>query len=476
MDTYRYEEISERIELDILENRYPVGTRLPSVRILKNKYACSISTILKAYDYLMAKGLVRSIPKSGFFACEKPAFNDGSFALQTNPVLIRDAVFESHLALITADRKHRHGISTFNVAAPNDLLVPQKLLLRTMQQVIRSEGTNLLRYYPSNGADGLKTAIVKRAALYNTSFNAAELIITDGALQALYIALAAVTTPGDLIAIESPCVFSILEVSRTLKLKLIEIPVHFKHGFDVQFLHQVVADRPVKAIVLTPNFHNPTGTLLSDVAKKAILDIAIAKQIPIIENDIYGDLNFSGHRPGNIKQWDVHGLVMTYASYSKTLAPGIRLGWLSPGRFFKEAEQLKYALGSTVSPIYQESLIRLLENSSYDRHIRKLRLQLAAQCDKTQHFIRNFFPEATTATAPQGGYSLWVKMPDMLNMQQFYEACTAAAIRFTPGYAFTFRSDFNRHFRLVFADPYTQQRELALKKIAELSAKLIRSI
>lgn len=473
MHTYRYEEISAKIELDILESRYPAGTKLPSIRILKKKYTCSSSTIQNAYDYLMAKGLVRSIPKSGYFVCLRPISNHTGLERRANPILVRDAVFESHLALITADRKHKHGMSAFNVTAPNDLLVPQKLLLRTMQQVIRSEGTNLLRYYPSNGGNNLKTAVVKRAALYNTALSVDELIITDGALQALYIALASVTNPGDVVAIESPCVFSILEVIRTLKLKVIEIPVHAEKGFDVPLLRMLVITHPVKAIVLTPNFHNPTGTVLSDTNKKALLDIAVAEQIPIIENDIYGDLNFSGLRPGNIKQWDTEGLVMTYASYSKTLAPGIRLGWLSPGRFFKEAEQLKYALGSTVSPIYQETLTRLLENNSYDRHLRKLRAQLAAQCDQTQDLIHRFFPEGTTATQPRGGYSIWVKMPDELNMQQFYEACTDIGIRFTPGYTFSFRPDFNGYFRLVFADPYTPQREIALKQIAELSTKLI---
>lgn len=473
MHTYRYEVISAKIELDILESRYPAGTKLPSIRILKKKYACSSRTIQNAYDYLMAKGLVRSIPKSGYFVCLRPKPNHSGFELRSNPILVRDAVFESHLALITADRKHKHGMSAFNVAAPNDLLVPQKLLLRTMQQVIRSEGTNLLRYYPSNGSDTLKTAVVKRAALYNTALSVDDLIITDGALQALYIALASVTRPGDVVAIESPCVFSILEVIRTLKLKVIEIPVHPEKGFDVPLLRMLVITHPVKAIVLTPNFHNPTGTVLSDADKKALLDIAVAEQIPIIENDIYGDLNFSGLRPGNIKQWDRDGLVMTYTSYSKTLASGIRLGWLSPGRFFKEAEQLKYALGSTVSPIYQETLTRLLENNSYDRHLRKLRAQLATQCEQTQDLIHRFFPEGTTATQPQGGYSIWVKMPDELNMPQFYEACTDIGIRFTPGYTFSFRPDFNGCFRLVFADPYTPQREIALKQIAELSKKLI---
>lgn len=352
MDIYRYEEISARLEKDILEERYQPGTKLPSVRTLKTQYNCSVSTVQKAYDQLMAKGLVESVPKSGYYVAVRARTTIKKAFVKGGRIQVRDAVFESNLALVTADREQKHSLSAFHVAAPGDLLVPQKLLLRTMQAVIRSEGTSLLRYYPSNGAEALKNAIVKRAALYHTNLDAAELIVTDGALQALYIALASVTAAGSVVAVESPCVFSVLEVLRVLKLKVIEIPVDPIDGFAVDVLEKAVSVTPVQAIVLSPNFHNPTGTTLSDEQKQRLLAIAAARQIPIIENDVYGDLNFSGNRPRNIRSWDETGLVMTYTSYSKTLAPGIRLGWLAAGRFFKEAEQLKYALGSTVAPIF----------------------------------------------------------------------------------------------------------------------------
>ncbi len=167
------------------------------------------------------------------------------------------------------------------------------------------------------------------------------MLITDGALQALYIALAAVCEAGDIVAVESPCVFSVLEVIRVLRLKVIEIPVDTQTGFDVDVFTHACAHNPIKAVIVTPSFHNPTGIFLSDEQKLALLNIAQHHHVAIIENDIYGDLHFHGQRPSTIKGFDHSGLVLYYSSFAKTLAPGIRLGYLSAGKFLQRAEQIK---------------------------------------------------------------------------------------------------------------------------------------
>ncbi|CAL1517180.1 PLP-dependent aminotransferase family protein [Chitinophaga sp. MM2321] len=466
MKRYRYEAFAAVIEKNIREGVYKPGQKLPSVRILKEKYKTSISTIQNGYEHLIFKGLVDSIPKSGYYVSNNPV-HAGKMKIVRKAPVVRDAVFQNNLALTTSLSSGRNTLSEFNVAAPGDLLVPQKLLLRTMQQVIREHGASLLRYYPSNGAVALKDNIVKRAAGYNTIFNAGELIITDGALQALYIALAAVCIPGDVIAVESPCVFSALEVIRMLRLKVIEIPTDHHTGFDIDYLKRACEKTSIKAILVTPNFQNPTGILLSEDQKKQLLGIAMHYGIPLIENDVYGDLNFSGQRPCNIKAFDDSGLVMTYTSYSKTLAPGIRLGWLSPGKFFRQAEQIKFSLGSTVSPVYQETVNRLLDSSSYDRHIRAFRMQLAKNAYHTIHLLSAYFPAGTTVITPDGGYNIWAQMPEKTDMESFYRHCEKVGVRFTPGYTFTFSHAFNRSFRIVFADKYSPKREKAIKQAGQ---------
>lgn len=460
MKRYKYEEIAADIERKIAGGQYLPGHRLPSVRTLKEKYQTSLSTIQSAYDDLLLRGLVESVPRSGYYVSTKSPSTGKAAAT----MIVRDPVFRNNLAVITSENRQRSALSEFNVAAPGDLLLPQQLLLKTMQQVIREKGATLLKYYPANGLAALRENITRRAAHHNTHLQSAELLITDGALQAVYIALSAVCAPGDVIAIESPCIFSVLEVIRVLRLKVVEIPVLPQTGFDISALQAACQVHDFKAIVVTPNFHNPTGILLTDDQKRLLLQVAQANNIPVIENDIYGELYFSGQRPSTIRSFDDSGLVMTCSSFAKSLAPGIRLGWLSAGRFFRQAEQIRFAIGSSVSPVYQETMNRILEGSAYEKHLRIFRQQLAAQCEQSRKLVRESFPAGTTMGKPAGGYHLWVELPDTLDMAAFYRFCEEIGVRFTPGSAFSFASTYDHCLRLVFADKYTPAKTGAIRK------------
>lgn len=465
MRAYKFEIFTNLIEKNIREGVYKPGQKLPSVRELKEQYQTSISTIQNGYDYLISRGLVDSIPKSGYYVSIRLELSNPQLKANQR-LVVRDALFNHHLRLTTSLRAGRQ-FSEFNVAAPGDSLIPQKLLLRTMQQVIREQGASLLRYYPSNGSLELKETIVKRAATHQTRIDPDELLITDGALQALFIALMSVCQAGDVIAVESPCVFSVLEVIRVLNLKVIEIPVDPYAGFDVDFLRRACQTNTVKAAIVTSNFHNPTGLLLTTEQKLALLSIAYQYHVAIIENDMYGDLNFHGPRPAPLKGFDESGLVLSYSSCAKTLAPGIRLGWLAAGKYMQRAEQVKFALGSTVSPLYQETIRRLLSGTSYDRHIRAFRMQLARNAYFTINLIADAFPQGTSMITPSGGYNLWVKIPDDIDITRFYDRCEKIGVRFTPGYTFSFSAVFDHHFRVVFADKFSQKRIDALKLAAQ---------
>ena len=465
MKSYKFELFTSEIEKNVREGIYKPGHKMPSVRQIKEKYQLSSSTVQLGYEHLILSGFVDSIPKSGYYVSNNRESNAQPSTIKHKPV-VRDATFSNHLALTTSLRMGRK-ISEFNVAAPGDLVIPQKLLLRTMQQVIRENGAGLLRYYPASGLPLLKQNIVKQAASYQTRISQDELLITDGALQALYIALSATCESGDVIALESPCVFSVLEVIRVLRLKVIEIPVDPMFGFDIDFFNKACEKNKIKAVIVTPNFHNPTGTLLSDEQKKMLLNIAQRHHIAVIENDIYGDLHFQGKRPSTIKSFDESGLVLTYSSYAKTLAPGIRLGWLSSGQFMERAEQVRFSLGSSVSPLYQETVNHLIESSSYDRHVRSFRLQLAKNAHFATNLLSTHFPENISLVTPYGGYNLWVKMPETIDMKFFYQQCDKIGVRFTPGYTFSFSSAFDQYFRLVFADTFSPKRIEAIRQLGQ---------
>lgn len=463
MITYKYEIFTRDIEMNINNGIYKPGYRLPSVRQIKEQYALSISTVQSGFEHLMIRGLVESIPKSGYYvaySAEVPKVNN---FIQP---FVRDATFAHHLHL-TSSIRNEEKLTEFNATAPGDLMMPQKLILRTMQQVIREKGASLLRYYPSHGSAELRDNIIGRAATFQNIIRPEELLVTDGALQGLYIALASICEPGDVIAVESPCVFSALEVIRVLRLKVIEIPVDLQTGFDISFFKRACENVKIKAAIITANFHNPTGLLLSDEQKRALVSIAHQYNVALLENDIYGDLNFQGNRPSTFKTFDDSGLVLTYSSVAKTLSPGIRLGWLAAGKFSHRAEQIRFALGRSVSPLNQEIINRLIKGGSYDRHLRRFKMQLAKNAQFIKHTIAAYFPKETYITTPAGGYSIWVKMPDGTDMSNFYDQCKQMGIRFTPGFTFSFSDSYNNYFRVVIANTISAKKISLIKHIGE---------
>lgn len=471
MQTYKYELFTRFIEEQINKGILQSGDRLPSVREVKRRYHLSTSSVQSGYEHLIIKGLVESRPRTGYFIARFQREDVPEIRTSLLPVA-KDTVFTKNVMLTSARGKPSES-SSFNAAAPGDLLVAQKLILRTMQEVIREKGASLLRYYPSDGLPELKNEIARHMRLYGCLFNPEELIITDGALQALTIALGAVTRAGDIVAVESPCVFSVLETIKSLDLKIIEIPVHYRNGFDTDYFKNVCMQNNIKAVVLTPNFHNPTGILMSDEAKKKLLHIAMEYQVPIIENDIYGDLYFEGKRPSCIKNFDTTGLVMTFSSYSKTLAPGIRLGWLHAGRFFSRSERLRFGLGRSVSPVYQELMLKLLQKNAYERHLRSFRKKLSEQAFQLLDALRKFFPETSYFHRPQGGYSIWGQLPRETDMKTFYEYCERNRILFTPGNTFSLADEYSHHLRIVFAEHINSESFALLEDAGNKVKKLI---
>jgi len=468
MKPYKYEIFTAEIERQIYNGILQENDRLPSVRIIKEKYKLSTSSVQSGFEYLMIKGLIRSNPRSGYFVTGIQEENIPEVKTKL-PAVVRDEVFMKNMMLTS---KRTSEFSSFNTAVPGDLLIPQKLILRTMQEVIREKGASLLRYYPSNGLELLRKHIAKQMGAYGCVLNPDEIIITDGALQALTIALKSVTKAGDVVAVESPCVFSVLEVLTHLELKVIEIPVHYKTGFDTEYFKTICEENKICALVTTPNFHNPTGVVMKDETKKEVLSMAETYQFCIIENDMYSDLYFEEQRPQSIKCFDKKGTVMMYSSFSKTLAPGIRLGWLYAGSFYAKSERVRFALGRTVSPVYQELVLKLLQGSSYERHLRLFRKKLSQQAVQVVEVLRNSFPEGSYFHRPKGGYSIWGQLPENTDMKRFYQYCEEHQVLFTPGNTFSFTDKYYFHFRVIFTERITSESIVLLKNAGAKAKEL----
>ena len=299
-----------------------------------------------------------------------------------------------------------------------------------------------------------------------------DIIVTCGATEALNLSLRAVAKPGDTIAIESPTFFGILQTIESLGMRVCEIPTYPRAGICLDELEQRLKCCRIKACVFTLNFSNPLGSCMPDEKKKRLVEILSEREIPLIEDDIYGNLAFGPTRPKSAKAFDTEGWVLTCDSFSKTLAPGFRVGWVAPGRFKRKVEFFKLVnTHSTASPT-QLAMAEFLRNGGYENHLRRLRRIYANQACRMIDALSRHFPEGTKITRPTGGMALWIELPAHLRALELYERALAEKISIAPGPIFSAKQGFQNFLRLNFGNPWTDTIERAVVKLGQIIATM----
>jgi DNA-binding transcriptional MocR family regulator len=316
--------------------------------------------------------------------------------------------------------------------------------------------------------DDLRLQIALRYAGMGVPQPLDQIVITNGATEAINLCLMAVTKPGDAIAIESPCFYAVLDVAKRLRLRPVEIPVDPHYGLDLGVLAQVLERQAVSACWFMTNFHNPTGVTLLDEKKRALLQLLSRYQVPLIEDDVYGELYFGPHRPLPAKAYDVENLVMHCSSMSKTLAPGYRLGWVAAGQFADEVRRLKSVTSGATSLPIQAAMAEYLENGGFDKHLRKLRASLQSQLAAMTNAIRAWLPRDVVFESPGGGYFIWLRMPLGLNTAQIFTMAVRQGISLSPGQIFSLRGEYHHYLRLNFGYPWNPRFESAMQTLGEL--------
>ncbi|MEE7566945.1 PLP-dependent aminotransferase family protein, partial [Xanthomonas sp. Kuri4-3] len=244
-----------------------------------------------------------------------------------------------------------------------------------------------LNYAPPQGHAPLRRLIAQRYTQLATAVRPDEVVVTAGAMEAIALALRVVTRPGDVVAVETPTYHGILQSVAALRLKVVELPRRAVGGLDLGRMDTLLREHAVRATVLVPNFHNPLGSVIADADKQALLALCARRGTVVIEDDIYGDLAWSGQRPSPLRQWDRHGNVITCSSFSKTLAPGLRVGWLLGGEWTDALVRAKYfaTVGNAALP--QLALADYLQRHDQERHLRRLRQALADNAQRLRDAI-----------------------------------------------------------------------------------------
>lgn len=463
----RYERFADDIAELIRSGVLGPGQRVPSVRYASQTHGVSPSTVFQAYYLLERRGLIRARPRSGYFVnAHAPRQFSEPQALQ--PVSESTDVDVSALVFSILDSIKDPNTVPFGSAFPSPELFPLQRLSRSLASASRSMDPRMVVTDLSPGNPQLRRQIALRYMVGGLMLPMEELLITNGALEALNLCLQAVTQPGDLVAIEAPAFYACLQVLERLKLKAVEIPVHPREGMDLGVLAQTLEKHPVKAVWCMTNFQNPVGASMPEAKKQALVELLERHQVPLIEDDVYAELYYAQQAPKPAKAFDTQGLVMHCGSFAKSLAPGYRIGWVAAGRFAQKIERLKLMTSLCASMPAQAAIADYLQHGGYDRHLRKLRYALEGQQANMLAAIARHFPAQTRVSQPSGGYFLWLELPEQMDALKLFHMALAQGISIAPGPIFSPTRRFGNCIRLNYGSPWHEDAERAMETLGRI--------
>ncbi|HVX48552.1 MAG TPA: PLP-dependent aminotransferase family protein [Chitinophagaceae bacterium] len=471
-DDFLYEKIIALFEDQIRQKILKTGDKLLSVRALSQEQGISISTAYKAYSELENMGLIEARPKSGYYVRYLPERLVKPAAIAQPAKKPGQGNIEQMIAMVYQNIPGENVLHLSRSAPPVNLL-PLAKLNKSMAEAMRKSPSANTSYENLQGNPALRRQVAKNAAAWGGSISEEDVVTTQGCIEALAFCLRAVTRPGDTVAIESPAYFGIFNVLLSLGLQVLEVPVHPVTGIDIDYLQNAVEKVTIKACLFVPNFSNPSGSCMPVEKKQQLVSLLAAKQIPLIEDDIYGEIYFTRNRPVTCKSFDEQGWVMLCSSVSKSLAPGYRVGWCVPGRFKEEVLNIKMRHSISSATPTQAAIAHFFETGRYDLHIRKLRKALHTQCLRYIQAIMAHFPAGTSVSSPQGGYVLWVELDKHINAFELYNAAIAQNISIAPGQIFSTDARFSNFIRISFGLPFDALVEQSLITLGQLAKALI---
>jgi DNA-binding transcriptional MocR family regulator len=466
----RYEILANAMAVEIRSGSIAVGARMPSLRQVIAQHGVSQSTVFRAYYLLEEWGLVRAQERSGYYVA--PGARVTAARAPRTPSLAESSKVDiSDLVFSVLDAAKTPGIVPLGSAFPSPHLFPLPRLAKSLAQASRliSPWSTVVDLPPGN--EHLRRQIALRYMGMGLSQPMEEIVITNGALEALNLCLMAVTRPGDVVAVESPGFYAALQAIERLDLRAVEIPVDPVTGLDLDALADALKKHPIRACWFMTNFQNPTGVTLSLEKKKSLVELLAEHDVPLIEDDVYGELHFQPEYPLPAMAFDKKGLVMHCSSFSKTLAPGYRIGWTSAGRFTEKVQRLKLMTTLSASIPVQAGIADYLQHGGYDKHLRKLRGALRQQLGEMENAIRRWLPNEVRRTHPTGGYFLWLDLPEAIDAMELHRLAIEQGISLAPGPIFSATHAFEHYVRLNFGHPWSPKIDDAIRVLGELLAR-----
>jgi DNA-binding transcriptional MocR family regulator len=470
---FAYERLARDIASAIDRGALPPGTRLPSVRAASRRRGVSVATVMAGYEVLQRRGLITARPRSGFFVTAREA---GPAALPRpgTPVARPRVVAISDLLRATLEAVGNPRLVDFGAAVPDPAFLPVAALTGRLAGAARRAPVDAVAALPPFGLPALREAIAWRATEAGMHAGPKDVIVTAGGAEALALCLQAVTRPGDTVAVESPTYFGTLQALEALRLRALELPTDPRDGLAPTAAARAFRSGRVRACVLTPLLQNPLGACMPEPAKAALIDAAVRHGVTLIEDDTFRDLAPEPARVPALQATAPPGTVLRFGSFSKTLAPGFRVGWVMAGPRQEEVGRLKLGLSGGTAMPPQLALAEYLGGSRYDRHLGRLRAVLLENRVNLAADVARYFPEGTRIAQPIGGFLLWVELPSPASALPLAAEALAHGIAVMPGSLFSTTAAYDRYLRLSAAAPWTPRAVWAVRRLGELARRLRR--
>jgi len=466
-ETYKYDQVSRYINELIEKGDLKPGDKAPSLRKLSKQLGVSIATITQSYVNLEDQGILTAKPQSGFYVnALVNQINDIARSAAT-PGQARRVRFGDLFEEVFRNANNPR-ITPFGTSNPSMDLLPVKSLTRATRSIISRYPQKSMDYLFPPGDLKLREQIAQQYAQTYTRVSANDIIITSGATEALSISLRSVAKRGDIIAVESPTYFAVLRMIEQMGMLAVEIDTDPVTGLNLDALEEAFDTMDISAVLASPNISNPLGCQMPEDNKRELVSMLAERDIPLIEDDVYGSVYFGDKPPRPAKSYDLNNIVLSCSSFSKTLAPGHRIGWVIAGRYHKKFLQFKQAWSSATSSINQLALAEFLSSGQYDRHLVRLRVSMREQVEKGRFMIARNFPEGTRVSNPHGGSVLWVEMPRGCDSIDIFNRALEHNIGVTPGILFSATRRFRNHLRINCGFPWNDANQSALKTLGQI--------
>lgn len=469
---HRYEQLAELFIGMIEKGTLVPGTRVPSLRTVCEQHRVSLSTALQAYRLLEQRGVLTARPQSGFYV---NAAHAASLSLpspsrgRTKPATVSISGAVAHLLEHAANT----SLVPLGCAVPDAALLQSTRLDRVLVRLARTQGDAANIYSSPRGELALRRVIAKRAMKIGLALAPDDILVTNGCTEAIALALSAVCMRGDTVAIEAPTYFGLLHTLEALGLKAFELPTDPVRGIDVAALAHLIEAETVSACVLSSSFNNPLGSTMPQRNKRALLDLLREQGIPLIEDDIYGDLHFGRERPKPFIALDGGANTIYCSSFSKTLAPGYRVGWIAATAHMAGLVERKLAFSLCGAVLPQRALAEFIAGGAYDAHLRRAQRVFQENLARMTRAVEASFPAGTKVSRPEGGFVLWLELPRRLDARALLDRALDKNICFAPGDVFSASRRFKNCLRLSAGYSWTPRIENGVRTLGRLAGGML---